>query len=192
MRKARPWSSPKDWRWADSITCDKTVFDRRAAVYAFCTRVEGDGAQTGGFNEKGSCYNNLRADGLVRHFFCGAVASAKRTSQPVIRFIVGFAAGGGNDMFARLVVQKFQENTGATTIVDNKPGAGGRISAEFAAHAPADGYTVLVGATGQMSIAAAIYPDLDLSRDQELHPAQHDRVVPAGAGGAGRSLRPRT
>jgi len=78
----------------------------------------------------------------------------------VIRFIVGFAAGGGNDIFARLVVNKFQQNTGATTIVENKPGAGGRISSEYASHQPADGYTVLVAATGQMSIAAAIYPDL--------------------------------
>jgi tripartite-type tricarboxylate transporter receptor subunit TctC len=78
----------------------------------------------------------------------------------VIRFIVGFAAGGGNDIFARLVVNKFQENTGASAIIENKPGAGGRISSEYAAHAAADGYTVLVGATGQMSIAAAIYPNL--------------------------------
>jgi tripartite-type tricarboxylate transporter receptor subunit TctC len=78
----------------------------------------------------------------------------------VIRFIVGFAAGGGNDLFARLVVQKFQQNTGANAIIENKVGAGGRIAAEYASKQPADGYTVLVGATGQMSIAAAIYPNL--------------------------------
>jgi len=78
-----------------------------------------------------------------------------------IHFIVGFAAGGGNDIFARLVVQKFQENTGATTVIDNKVGAGGRIGAEFASRQPADGYTVLVGASGQMAIAAAIYPKLN-------------------------------
>ncbi len=78
----------------------------------------------------------------------------------VIRFIVGFAAGGGNDLFARLVVNKFQENTGASAIIENKPGAGGRISSEFVAHQPPDGYTVLVAATGQMAIAAAIYPNL--------------------------------
>jgi tripartite-type tricarboxylate transporter receptor subunit TctC len=77
-----------------------------------------------------------------------------------IHFIVGFAAGGGNDIFARLVVQKFQENTGATTVIENKVGAGGRIAGEFASRAAPDGYTVLVGATGQMSIAAAIYPKL--------------------------------
>ena len=78
----------------------------------------------------------------------------------VIHFIVGFAAGGGNDLFARLVVNKFQQNTGATAVIENKVGAGGRIAADYAAHQPPDGYTVLVGATGQMSIAAAIYPNL--------------------------------
>ena len=93
-----------------------------------------------------------------------ATASAgAQTDYPnrTIRFIVGFAAGGGNDIFARLVVNKFQQNTGATAIVENKPGAGGRISSDYAAHQPPDGYTVLVGATGQMSIAAAIYPNLN-------------------------------
>ncbi len=87
-----------------------------------------------------------------------------------IHFIVGFAAGGGNDLFARLVVQKFQENTGATAVIENRVGAGGRIAAEFAARAPADGYTVLVGATGQMSIATAIFPDLSYNASTSFIP----------------------
>ena len=89
-----------------------------------------------------------------------ANAQADFPNKP-IHFIVGFAAGGGNDLFARVVVQKLQENSGFTTVIENKVGAGGRIGAEYAARAPADGYTVLVGATGQMSIAAAIYPNLN-------------------------------
>jgi tripartite-type tricarboxylate transporter receptor subunit TctC len=88
-----------------------------------------------------------------------AWAQSDFPSRP-IHFIVGFAAGGGNDLFARLVVQKLQQNTGATTVIENKVGAGGRLAAEYAAKQPADGYTVLVGATGQMAIAAAIYPKL--------------------------------
>src|SRR6478752_5723642 len=88
-----------------------------------------------------------------------ARAQSDFPSRP-IRFIVGFAAGGGNDIFARLVVAKFQELTGAVAVVENKPGAGGRIAAEMVSRMPADGYVILVGATGQMSIAAAIYPKL--------------------------------
>jgi len=89
-----------------------------------------------------------------------ACAQADFPNRP-IHFIVGFAAGGGNDLFARLVLQKFQENTGTTVVVENRVGAGGRIAAEFVARQPPDGYTVLVGATGQMSIATAIFPDLN-------------------------------
>jgi tripartite-type tricarboxylate transporter receptor subunit TctC len=90
----------------------------------------------------------------------GAARAQDAYPNRVIRVIVGFAAGGGNDIFARLVMNKFQELTGATVIIENKPGAGGRISSEYAAHQTPDGYTVLVAATGQMSIAAAIYPNL--------------------------------
>ncbi len=100
----------------------------------------------------------------------GAARAQDVYPNRVIRFIVGFAAGGGNDLFARLVVNKFQENTGATTIIENKPGAGGRISSEYAAHQRADGYTVLVAATGQMSIAAAIYPKLPYHPTKDFIP----------------------
>jgi tripartite-type tricarboxylate transporter receptor subunit TctC len=88
-----------------------------------------------------------------------ALAQSDYPNRP-IHVVVGFAAGGGNDIFARLVTKKVSENTGWTIVVDNKPGAGGRIAGQFAAGAAPDGYTVLVGATGQMSIAAAIYSNL--------------------------------
>jgi tripartite-type tricarboxylate transporter receptor subunit TctC len=93
--------------------------------------------------------------------FSGSIAQAQDYPNRVIHFMVGFAAGGGNDLFARIVVNKFQQNTGANAVVENKVGAGGRIAAEYAAHAAPDGYTVLVGASGQMSIASAIYPNLN-------------------------------
>jgi tripartite-type tricarboxylate transporter receptor subunit TctC len=105
---------------------------------------------------------SLFVGGLVTLVLTAAGAARAEDAYPnrVIHFIVGFAAGGGNDLFARLVVNKFQENTGATAIVENKTGAAGRLSSDFVAHQPPDGYTVLVGATGQMSIATAIYPNL--------------------------------
>src|SRR5580765_4285702 len=77
-----------------------------------------------------------------------------------IRIIVGFAAGGGNDIFARLVGAKLQELIGQNVIIENKPGAGARLGNEYAANQPADGYTLLVAASGGMSIASAIYPKL--------------------------------
>src|SRR5215510_7347614 len=97
---------------------------------------------------------------LVFLAYAGDARAQSDYPNKPIHFIVGFAAGGGNDLFARLVVQKFQENTGSAVVIENRVGAGGRIAGEFVARQPADGYTVLVGATGQMSIATAIFPDL--------------------------------
>jgi tripartite-type tricarboxylate transporter receptor subunit TctC len=77
-----------------------------------------------------------------------------------IRIIVGFAAGGGNDIFARLVGAKLAELIGQNVIIENRPGAGARLGNEYAANQPADGYTLLVAASGGMSIASAIYPKL--------------------------------
>jgi tripartite-type tricarboxylate transporter receptor subunit TctC len=77
-----------------------------------------------------------------------------------IRIVVGFAAGGGNDIFARLVGAKLQELLGQSVIIENKPGAGARLANEYVANQPPDGYTLLVAASGGMSISAAIYPKL--------------------------------
>jgi tripartite-type tricarboxylate transporter receptor subunit TctC len=77
-----------------------------------------------------------------------------------IRLIVPFAAGGGNDIFARLVGNKLSEILGQQLVIENRPAAGGRPAAEFVSNQPADGYTLFVGASGVMSIASAVYPKL--------------------------------
>jgi tripartite-type tricarboxylate transporter receptor subunit TctC len=96
-----------------------------------------------------------------------AAQSSQAQSDPAanypnksIRVIVPFAAGGGNDIFARLVGQKLGEILGQTLVIENRPNAGGRPAAEFVTNQPADGYTLFVGASGVMSIASAVYPKL--------------------------------
>jgi tripartite-type tricarboxylate transporter receptor subunit TctC len=86
-------------------------------------------------------------------------AATNYPTKPV-RMIVGFAAGGGNDIFARLVGQKLGDILGQSIVIENRPAAGGRQAAEYVANQPADGYTLLVGASGMMSVAAAVYPNL--------------------------------
>ena len=121
---------------------------------------------------------SLGGGGLLTLILIAAVTLPARaqndaaTSYPnrVIRMIVGFGAGGGNDIFARLVAQKLQDILGETVIVENKPGAGGRLASEYVASQSPDGYTLLVGATGAMSIAAAIYPDLRYSPTKSFVP----------------------
>ena len=98
-----------------------------------------------------------------------ASAQSDYPSRP-IHLVVGFAAGGGNDIFARLVADKASQILGQTVVVENKPGAGGRLSAEYVCNQTPDGYTLLVGAAGAMSLAAAIYPDLKYHPTKTLTP----------------------
>ena len=97
----------------------------------------------------------------------GAVAQAQDYPTKPIRLIVGFGAGGGNDIFARLIAPKLSERLGQQFLVENKPGAGGTIAADFVAKSAPDGYTLYVGATGAMTISPAVYTKLpyDTLRD---------------------------
>ena len=93
--------------------------------------------------------------------------AAKDYPNKPIHMIVGFAAGGGNDVIARIVAQQMSTLLGQQIVVENKPGAGAIIATELVARAPADGYTILVGATGAMTVNPAVYAKLgyDTLRD---------------------------
>jgi tripartite-type tricarboxylate transporter receptor subunit TctC len=84
--------------------------------------------------------------------------AAKYPARP-IHIIVGFAAGGGNDIIARVFGQKLSEELGQPVIVENKPGGGAIVATEYVAKAQPDGYTLLVGASG-MVINHALYAKL--------------------------------
>jgi tripartite-type tricarboxylate transporter receptor subunit TctC len=91
----------------------------------------------------------------------GRIAAAQTdptASYPsrTVRIVVGFAAGGGNDIIARIVAQKLQEDFGHPFIIENKVGGGGSVAAIAVKAAAPDGYTLLVGASGAMSIIPAI------------------------------------
>lgn len=100
----------------------------------------------------------------------GVQAQAAYPNRPV-RIIVGFPAGTGPDIVARLLAQKLSEGWGNQgVIVDNKPGAGGLIAASEAARATADGYTLMLGETGQLSIAPSSYNKLPYNPAQDFAP----------------------
>lgn len=77
-------------------------------------------------------------------------------SKP-IRFVVPFPPGGPLDITARAIGQKLTEAWGQPVVVDNRPGAGGSLGAELVAKAPADGYTLLMGAVSTHAINPHLY-----------------------------------
>ena len=93
---------------------------------------------------------------------CAAALAASAQGYPSkpIRIVVGFPPGGGNDIVARLVGAKVQEAWGQPVVIDNKPGANSIIAAEFVAKSAPDGYTLLVNATGGMSVNPVLYSKL--------------------------------
>ena len=80
-----------------------------------------------------------------------------------IHIIVGFAAGGGNDIIVRVVAPKMSEGLGQPIIVENKPGAQSIIAAEYVAKSAPDGYTLFMGPSGAMTVNPAIYSKLPYS-----------------------------
>ncbi|MDM0040255.1 tripartite tricarboxylate transporter substrate binding protein [Variovorax sp. J22G21] len=92
-----------------------------------------------------------------------AQAQDKYPSKPV-KIIVPYAPGGPNDIVARLVAQKLGEMEKQSFIVENKPGGGSNIGADFVAKAPADGYTLLIAATSH-AINMTLFPKDQLKYD---------------------------
>lgn len=102
--------------------------------------------------------------------FAPAAHAQGYPTKPV-RIIVGFPAGTGPDIVARQLAQELSKLWGGQgVIVDNKPGAGGLIAASEAARAPADGYTLMLGETGQLSIAPSSYNKLPYDPAKDFVP----------------------
>ena len=79
-----------------------------------------------------------------------AAAQVETYPNRPVRFVVPLLPGGGNDFLARLFAERMQSTLGQPVVVENKPGAGGNIGAEFVARQPADGYTLLMASTTQV------------------------------------------
>ena len=91
----------------------------------------------------------------------------KQYPERSIKILVGFAAGGGTDVAARIVAQKLAETIGQSVVVENRPGASGMIAAETVAKSGADGYTLMMGTQTTLAVAPALYRkfSIDATRD---------------------------
>lgn len=94
-----------------------------------------------------------------------------------IRLVVPFAAGGGNDLLARVIAQRLQTAWGQAVLVDNKPGAGGNIGADFVAKSAPDGHTLLL-ATNTLTINPAIFATIPFDVRQDFAPVALAAATP--------------
>lgn len=90
---------------------------------------------------------------------CGAGAqqSDQKFPQRPIRFICPYVPGGAGDIFTRTIAQKLTDSLGQTVVVDNRPGANGGIGTGIVARAQPDGYTLLMGNSGPMTVNPVLY-----------------------------------
>ncbi len=86
-------------------------------------------------------------------------AAAQAYPTRPVTIVVPFAAGGGNDIMARLIAQHLSRALGQQFVIENRAGAGGTVGARAVAKAAPDGYTLMVGHSGVFGVAPALYAD---------------------------------
>src|SRR5262245_25683067 len=97
------------------------------------------------------------------------VARAQAYPTRPVRIIVGFPAGGGSDITARLMGQWLSERLGQPFVVENRPGAATNIATEAVVRAPPDGYTILLASTTN-AINATLYDKLTFNFIRDIVP----------------------
>jgi len=101
-----------------------------------------------------------------------AVAGAQEAAFPnrPLRILLAFAPGGGTDLIARTLANAMGPVLGQPVVVENRPGAGGNVATEAAAAARPDGYTMLMGNHGPMSVNVSLFPNMRVNPEQALEP----------------------
>src|SRR6185295_17199365 len=117
-----------------------------------------------------SMKKNLLAVLAITALFASAAGAQPAYPSRPIHLVVGFPPGGANDILARLVGAKLQEQWGQPVPIDNKPGANAIIATEFVARAAPDGYTLLVGASGAMTFNPGLYAKLPYDPLRDFEP----------------------
>jgi tripartite-type tricarboxylate transporter receptor subunit TctC len=106
---------------------------------------------------------------VLAALFSTLTAAQDYPSKP-IRVIVGYSAGGGNDIIVRVMVPELTKGLGQPIVVENKPGAQSIIAAEQAAKSAPDGYTLFMGPSGPMTINPATYSKLPYDPQRDFAP----------------------
>ena len=112
----------------------------------------------------------LRAAALAAAFLAGiACTSAADYPARPITLVVPYAAGGGNDVIARIVAERMSANLGQPIVIENRGGAGGTIATRQVAKAEPDGYSLLI-ATSSLAINPSLYPNIGYDPRKDFAP----------------------
>jgi tripartite-type tricarboxylate transporter receptor subunit TctC len=107
----------------------------------------------------------------------GAQSAATYPNRSV-KLVIPFPPGGPLDIIGRLIAQKASEDWGQSVVVDNRPGAGGNIGADFVAKSPPDGYTIVMGALSTHAVNPSLYAKMpyDAGKGLRAHLARRDHA----------------
>ena len=124
----------------------------------------------------------LRAQSLATALLALATASAALAQADYpnkpIRVVVTFPPGGSADAVVRSLVPRLNDKLGQQVVVDNRPGAGGNIGLAVVAKAPADGYTLGVGAAGALAANVSLYPQMPFDPVKDFKPVTMLAAIP--------------
>lgn len=112
---------------------------------------------------------SLLACAVLSAFAVAVHAQDNYPSKP-IKFVVGYSPGGSNDILARIVAKRLGDSLGQPVVVENRPSTGAIVGAVVTKQAPADGYTLMIGASGPLVINAATYTSLPYSPQKDFIP----------------------
>src|SRR5580698_3376012 len=99
-----------------------------------------------------------------------AAAHAQTFPDRPVRLVVAYPPGGPSDTMARVTTQNIAASLGQSLIIENEPGAGGRIGTRAVARAKPDGYTLLFGGSNENAISPALYKKLDYDAVNDFVP----------------------
>lgn len=121
----------------------------------------------------------MAAVGLLSLWSMSAITWAQNFPTKPIRMVLPFPAGTSvNDVLGRALAQRMTEQLGQQVIFDNRSGAGGTVGTELVAKSPADGYTLLVGVTGPLTIGPFVYPKLGYDTQRDFAPVAMVALAP--------------
>ena len=114
--------------------------------------------------------NFIRRAALAAFALIAVPAHAQEYPTRPITLVVPYAAGGGNDLLARIAAEKMSKTLGQQIVIENRPGAGGSTATRAVAKSAPDGYTLVIGGTGTLAVNPTLYSNVGYDPRKDFAP----------------------